>query len=87
MELIEYVKKLLSAGDPISITNVIHCTDNYYLIFKGTSAPNRDRWKKYKSKVNPDDMNIDFDKVMVNVDTRKPNFEQLRKDIEQKSMG
>lgn len=84
-QLLEYVGKLLATGDPIVITNIINCTDNYYLIFKGNSAPNRDRWKKYKAKVNAEDMNIDFEKVMVNVDTTKPDFEVLRKDIETES--
>ena len=84
-ELIAYVTKLLSAGDPIHITNIINCIDNYYLIFKGNSAPNRDRWKKYKSKVNAQEMNIDFDKVMVKVETQNPRFELLRQEVEKKS--
>lgn len=83
-QLIDFVKQLLSGSDAIQITNVICCTDNYYLIFKGISAPNRDRWKKYKSRVNPVDMGIDFAKVELR-NHRKDNYEQLRCEIEQKS--
>lgn len=50
-DLVQYVERLLSSGGSGAVSNVIHCSDYYYLVFRGNTAPSRDRWKKYKGRV------------------------------------
>ena len=85
-ELINFVNELLSKnGDLTKITNIIHCVDSFYLVFTKNSAPNKDRWKKYKDKITPSALGIDFAcKKLCNLSQIKsPSL--LRDELESKS--
>lgn len=83
-QLILFIQRLLSLSDPSDITHIIHCVDAYYLVFRNNAAPNRERWKKYKSKVTAKEMNLNLSRVQMKV-SEGVDYEQLRTTIEQMS--
>lgn len=83
-QLILFIQRLLSLSDPSDITHIIHCVEAYYLVFRNNAAPNRERWKKYKSKVTAKEMNLNLSRIQMKV-SGEVNYEQLRATIEQMS--
>lgn len=82
-DLVEYVEQLLSSGGSGAISNVIHCSDYYYLVFRGNTAPSRDRWKKYKGRVTAEGMHIVMGRVRIGVKSAQPDYEKGREVIEE----
>ena len=82
-DLVQYVERLLSSGGSGAVSNVIHCSDYYYLVFRGNTAPSRDRWKKYKGRVTGEGMGIVMGRVRLGVKSAKPDYEKARALIEE----
>ena len=82
-ELVDYVSSLLATGGAATIAYIIHCTDCYYLVFKGNTAPSRDRWKKYKGRVTAEGMRVNISRVRIVEKTQNPNYEKAREAIEE----
>ena len=84
-QLVTFITKLLSLTDSSDITHIIHCIGSYYLVFHAKSAPNRDRWKKYKNKVTANEMGIRFAQLQL-MGVGEKDLEQLRQKIELMTM-
>ena len=82
--LLAFIQKLLSLNSPDDVTHVICCVDAYYLVFKNYAAPNRERWKKYKSRVTATEMNLFVNCIKLDI-KEKPDYERIRSSIEQLS--